>query len=103
MKLLSQFWAVDGMAKKSYDQSGASGDASSLAQRFLARKERLMAQDMETLKFSLANEDPYLFILLNSKAYAPLSAAFEKSGWKSVTQKNASWHSQKMYAAIKDR
>ena len=102
MKLLSQFWAVDGMAKKSYDQSGASGDASSLAQRFLARKERLMAQDMETLKFSLANEDPYLFILLNSKAYAPLSAAFEKSGWKSVTQKNASWHSQKMYAAIKE-
>ncbi|MBO7122881.1 MAG: insulinase family protein [Treponema sp.] len=102
MDLLSQFWAVDGIAKKSYEQSGQEGDASSLVQRFLARPQRLMAQDYEELKFALANEDPFVFVLLNSKNYKNAAAAFDKAGYKSVTAKNASWHSQEMFAAIKN-
>lgn len=101
MDLLSQFWAVDGIAKKSYEQSGQEGDASSLVQRFLARPQRLMAQDYEELKFALQNEDPYVFVLMNTKNYKNAAAAFDKAGYKSVTAKNASWHSQEMFAAIK--
>ncbi len=101
MELLSQFWAVDGIAKKSYEQSGQEGDASSLVQRFLARGQRIMAQDYEELKFALENEDPYVFILVNSKSYQSLASAFDKAGWQSVTAKNASWHAQEMFSAIK--
>ncbi|MBR5096188.1 MAG: insulinase family protein [Treponema sp.] len=101
MDLLSQFWAVDGIAKKSYEQSGQEGDASSLVQRFLARPQRIMAQDYEELKFALANEDPFVFVLMNTKNYKNAAAAFDQAGYKSVTAKNASWHSQEMFAAIK--
>ena len=101
MDLLSQFWAVDGMAKKSYEQSGQEGDASSLVQRFLARPQRIMAQDCEELKFALQNEDPFEFLLINSQNWQSAADSFEKAGWQSVTAKNASWHSQEMFAAIK--
>lgn len=101
MDLLSQFWAVDGMAKKSYEQSGQEGDASSLVQRFLARPQRIMAQDCEELKFALQNEDPFEFLLINSQNWQSASDSFEKAGWQSVTAKNASWHSQEMFAVIK--
>ena len=101
MELLSQFWAVDGMAKKSYEQSGQEGDASSLVQRFLSRPQRIMAQDCEELKFALQNEEPFEFILLNSKNWQSAAESFEKAGWQSVTAKNASWHTQEMFAAIK--
>lgn len=102
MELLSQFWAVDGLAKKSWEQSGQTGDASSLLQRFLARTQRLKDLNYDELKFSLENEEPFTFILLNSKNFKSLSAAFEKAGWQSVTAKNASWHAQEMFAKIKD-
>ena len=102
MQLLSQFWAVDGIAKKSYEQSGQEGDASSLVQRFLARGQRIMAQDYEELKFALENEEPYVFILVNSKSHQSLASAFDKAGWQSVTAKNASWHAQEMFSAIKN-
>lgn len=102
MELLSQFWAVDGMAKKSYEQSGQEGDASSLVQRFLARQQRIKALDCEELKFALQNAEPFFFVLLNSKNYKGQAAAFEQDGWKSVSQKNASWHAQEMFAKIKD-
>lgn len=102
MDLLSQFWAVDGISKKSYEQSGQEGDASSLVQRFLARPQRLMAQDYDELKFALENEDPFVFVLLNAKNYKNAAAAFSKAGFNSVIAKNASWHSQEMFAAIKD-
>ncbi|MBR5966319.1 MAG: insulinase family protein [Treponema sp.] len=101
MDLLSQFWAVDGRAKKSYEQSGQEGDASSLIQRFLARPQRIMAQDYLELKFALQNEDPYVFVLLNAKNYKNCAAAFDKDGWQNVTAKNASWHTQEMFSAIK--
>ena len=97
MDLLSQFWAVDGTAKKSFEQSGQAGDAASLLQRFLAREEKIMAQDCEELRFALQAEDPFAFVLLNSKTFAPLSKAFEKDGWQSVTPKNACWHAQEIY------
>ena len=102
MDLLSQFWAVDGMAKKSYEQSGQEGDASSLVQRFLARPQRIMAQDYEELKFALENEAPYAFALLNAKNWQGAAEKFAKAGWENVTAKNASWHTQEMFAAIKD-
>lgn len=102
MELLSQFWAVDGIAKKSYEQSGQEGDASSLVQRFLARGQRIMAQDFLELKLALQNEDPYVFVLVNSKSYQSLASAFDKAGWQSVTAKNASWHTQEMFSAIKN-
>ena len=102
MELLSQFWAVDGIAKKSYEQSGQEGDASSLVQRFLARGQRIMAQDFLELKLALQNEDPYVFVLVNSKSYQSLASSFDKEGWQSVTAKNASWHTQEMFSAIKN-
>lgn len=101
MDLLSQFWAVDGTAKKAFEQSGQAGDAASLLQRFLARQEKIMAQDCEELKFALQAEEPFAFVLLNSKTFAPLAAAFEKDGWQIVTAKNASWHAQEIYAKMK--
>ena len=102
MDLLSQFWAVDGRAKKSWEQSGQAGDAASLAERFLSRPQRLNEASYEETKFALENEEPYFFILLNSKSYSPLAFAFEKNGFQSVTAKNASWHSQEMYSRLKD-
>lgn len=101
MELLSQFWAVDGMAKKSWEQSGQAGDSSSLVQRFLARTQRIKDLGFEELKFSLENEEPFAFILLNSKNYKSLAAAFEKAGWQSVDARNASWHAQEMFSKIK--
>lgn len=101
MDLLSQFWAVDGAAKKSWEQSGQAGDAASLLERFLARQEKIMAQGFEELKFALQAEEPFEFILLNSKSFAPLAAQFKKAGWQSVTAKNASWHAQETYSKIK--
>ncbi|MCR5045499.1 MAG: insulinase family protein [Treponema sp.] len=102
MKLLSQFWAVDGIAKSSYEQSGQAGDASSLLQRFLARPERLGAESCEELKFALQNEEPFIFVLVNSKNYKNLAAQFKNASYENVSAKNASWHAQEMYSKIKE-
>lgn len=102
MELLSQFWAVDGMAKKSWEQSGQEGDASSLVQRFLARTQRIKDLNCEELKFSLEHEEPFAFILLNSKDFQGLASSFKNAGWENVSAKNASWHTQEMFAKIKD-
>ena len=102
MNLLSQFWAVDGIAKTDYEQSGQRGDAKSLVQRFLARPQKIMAEEYEELKMAFSVEEPFEFFLLNAKSYSPLASSFKKQGFENVTQKNASWHAQKMFAAIKE-
>lgn len=102
MDLLSQFWAVDGLKNSALSGSGEQGDAESLVQRFLSRPEKIRAVRAEELLFKLQNERPFIFILLNSKAFAPLKSDFAGAGFESVTAKNASWYSQELFSNIRD-
>lgn len=59
--------------------------------------EQITAPQLES---ALHAEPPFVFVLVNAKAYASCQKAFQAAGYQVVTQKNGSWYAQALYKAV---
>src|SRR5574344_734357 len=92
MDKLSQFWAVDGLY-------GDKADPASPAERMMHRPDDITSADIRELSAAYDSEEPFVFVLVNSTVYSRYEKAFAAAGYESVTQKNGSWYTQKLYEA----
>ena len=92
MDKLSQFWAVDGYR-------GDEADSASPAERMVRRPGDITSADIRALSAAYDSEEPFVFVLVNSTVYSRYEKAFAAAGYESVTQKNGSWYTQKLYEA----
>ena len=89
MDYLSQFRAVEDFSSESEKSLG-------MAERMMAKPQLIQSQESEKIKEICKTEEPFVFVLLNSKVYGQNKKAFIKSGFSAVDKKNASWYSTEL-------
>lgn len=89
MDYLSQFRAVEDFSSESEKSLG-------MAERMMAKPQWIQSQESEKIKEICKTEEPFVFVLLNSKIYGQNKKAFLKSGFSAVDKKNASWYSAEL-------
>lgn len=97
MDALSQFWAIENYANKKND-----GQVE-LFESFCSREKNINSIERDVLVDSLAREEPFVFVLVNSKVLEKNKKNFEKNGFEIVTVKNGSWYTQKLYENIQNK
>lgn len=78
----------------------AANDASVSAASLFARDKSLLQLSTAELRSLQRLQTPYVFVLVHDSVYKKHSAAFKKAGYELVTQKNGSWYTQSLYAAL---
>ena len=89
MDYLSQFRAVEDFSSENEKSLG-------IAERMMSAPKIIQAQKSEKLKEHCASEEPFVFVLLNTKVYEQNKKALLKSGYSMVNSKNASWYSSEL-------
>lgn len=91
MNFLSQLWSIDSLADKE------DVDSLLLAQKLMNRPEEISSLDTESLKSAFSQENPFIFVLVNSKTYNKYKADFKRLGYEEINSKNGSWYTQKLF------
>lgn len=89
MDYLSQFRAVE-------DFSTESEKSQSVAERLLSKEEIVHSLNTDEIKKICQNEEPFVFVLLNTKTYRKNRKALDKEKYIYVDSKNASWFSDEL-------
>lgn len=88
ISLLADFWAASPLT-----------DAAHFYESFLESFHKIhSAQESQATEY-ISKEEPFVFVLVGKKLYAKNRAQFEKLGYETVTQKNASWYDDKLILA----
>lgn len=88
ISLLADFWAVSPLT-----------DAAHFYESFLESFHKIHSAQESQIAEYLSKEEPFVFVLAGKKLYAKNRAQFEKLGYETVTQKNASWYDDKLILA----
>lgn len=88
ISLLADFWAASPLT-----------DAAHFYESFLESFHKIhSAQESQATEY-ISKEEPFVFVLVGKKLYAKNRTQFEKLGYETVTQKNASWYDDKLILA----
>lgn len=95
MDFMSQYWAV----KDYYNVFFY--DTNQLVQKFFDRPARIKHTSLANIQNKVEDEEPYVFVLVNSKVLEKYRKNFTDNGYEIVTAKNGSWYTQALYKAIR--
>lgn len=102
MEKLSSYWAITDYSAFIDDTINYSAN-SITAQTLLSRKTKLKDETLYRLQTTLQNNDPYIFVIINSADYKANKDAYKNAGFEEITLTNSSWYTQDMYQnAISD-
>ncbi|WP_443739850.1 hypothetical protein [Treponema sp.] len=88
ISLLADFWAASPLT-----------DAAHFYENFLESFHKIHSAHESQIAEYISKEEPFVFVLVGKKLYAKNRAQFEKLGYETVTQKNASWYDDKLILA----
>lgn len=92
MDLLSQYWAIGDISQMHTEN---------VSTELLEQPSIILNTDCQKLVDDFQNEEPFVFVLVNSTVYKQNAKKFKEAGYEEVTSKNGSWFSQKLYDALK--
>ena len=95
MQTLSDFWAVQPYAQNEETEPEAFN--SMTAAQLMSRPEKLHASTLSESLSQLQSEEPFVFVIINSKDYKANKKAYTAAGFEEITEKNASWYVQQIY------
>ena len=95
MQTLSEFWALE--PYYSGNETDLDDYASPTARRLMDRSQKLRANSLSQTMQTLQNEEPFIFVIINSKDYKANKKAWTAAGFEEITEKNASWYVQEMF------
>ena len=95
MNTLSDFWAVQPYAKN--EETDLEGFNSQTAADLMSRNQKLRASSLTESLSQLQSEEPFIFVIINSKDYKANKKAYTAAGFEEITEKNASWYVQQIY------
>ncbi len=100
MQNLSSFWAVQPYIQPNENDSENfdSPTAAAMMERNQKLKEKSLAENLNLM----SNEEPFIFIILNSKDYKTYKKSYTQAGFEEINEKNASWYVQSMFKAMKE-
>jgi len=95
MHTLAEFWAVQSYAQ---NEERESADFNSMtAAQLMSRPEKLHTSTLSESLSQLQSEEPFVFVIINSKDYKANKKAYTAAGFEEITEKNASWYVQQIY------
>lgn len=90
MASLSDFWATDILVSKNDDEI-------LLAQKLLSQPQKIKSADENALKISFENENPFVFVLVNTKNFNKYKNDYKRLGYEEINSKNGSWFTQELF------
>ena len=94
MEYLSQFWAIKNEETEKAQKN--------LCEKMCSRPDNLNSESTDDICSILKNEQPFVFVLVNSKTYKKNKNLFTKAGYEPVNQKNSSWFMQNLQKNASD-
>ena len=70
------------------------------ARSLFSRTEEIGGIDAKSLSRKIASESPFVFVLMNSKAYAKCERELSEMGFERLTRKNGAWFNQEAYRSV---
>ncbi|SFJ04147.1 zinc protease [Treponema bryantii] len=95
MKTLSEFWAVQPYFN--YVENDIEDYNSQTARMLMSRTQKLRSTALSDTITQLQNEEPFIFVIINSKDYKANKKAYTAAGFEEINEKNASWYVQQMF------
>ncbi|QTQ13496.1 insulinase family protein [Treponema parvum] len=92
MDMLSQFWAISAVTRIHTE---------SVSQELIRQPDIIMRTQGDKIFTAYQDENPFVFVLVNSSVYKKNEKAFKKAGYEEITSKNGSWFLQKLYETLK--
>lgn len=100
MENLSSFWALQPYLQP---QENASEEyASPTTELMMNRSQKLRKNTLTESLAQLESEQPFIFILINSKDYKANKKAYTAAGFEEINEKNASWYVQEMFKEMRE-
>ncbi len=99
METLSSFWALQPYYKawECDTENYSSQTVAQLMSRTQKLRENTLSQNLTKLK----NEEPFIFVIINSKDYKANKKAYSAAGFEEINEKNASWYLQTMFKEVR--
>lgn len=98
MQTLSDFWAVQPYFEA---EEGESEEyKSETARMLMSRPQKLRSNSLSQTLNQLQSEEPFIFVIINSKDYKANKKAYTAAGFEEITEKNASWYVQEMFKEV---
>ena len=100
MENLSAFWAVQPYEIEQEEDSD--NYLSKTAELLMSRNRKLNEKNLSDAIYQLESEEPFIFVIINSKDYKANKKAYSSAGFEEINEKNASWYVQTMFREMKD-
>ena len=98
MQTLSEFWALEPYYEG--NETDIDDFASPTARRLMNRPQKLRANTLGQTIEQLQSEEPFIFVIINSKDYKANKKAYTAAGFEEINEKNASWYVQEMFKDV---
>ena len=98
MQTLSEFWALEPYYEG--DETDVDDYTSPTARRLMSRPQKLRANSLSQTIQQLQSEEPFIFVIINSKDYKANKKAWSAAGFEEINEKNASWYVQEMFKDV---
>ncbi len=99
METLSSFWAVEpyfyGLETDTENYN------SQTAAQLMSRSKKLRANTLTQSISHFQSEEPFIFVIINSKDYKANKKAYAAAGFEEINEKNASWYVQAMFKEVR--
>ncbi len=99
METLSSFWAVQPYFEST--ETDIDDFNSQTARLLMSRPQKLRANTLTESITKLQSEEPFIFVIINSKDYKANKKAYTAAGFEEINEKNASWYVQAMFKEMK--
>ncbi len=99
MENLSAFWAVQ---PYTIQKEETEEYTSQTAQTMMSRSEKLLEKNLSDAITLLQSEEPFIFVIINSKDYKANKKAYTAAGFEEINEKNASWYVQAMFKEMRE-
>lgn len=104
MENLADFWtALSYNFYKPEPQIEEAIPESLTAAKMLSRVNQMYSINYNETLESLKNEEPYVFVIINTADYKKNKKAYDAAGYEEINSKNNNWYVQTMYKNIRDQ
>ena len=101
METLSSFWALQPYYRA--DEADSEDYGSQTARQLMDRPQKLRQQSLTESLMTLSSEEPFIFVIINSKDYKANKKAYTAAGFEEINEKNASWYVQAMFKELRSQ
>ena len=98
MQTLSEFWALQPYYQAT--ETDTENYASQTASQLMSRPQKLHSKALSQTINQLMNEEPFIFVIINSKDYKANKKAYSAAGFEEINEKNASWYVQQLFKEV---